>query len=121
MESEVERPSIWDIRNGLLSCIDHAEEYALRHPEHAEAVTRLVQELRRIKKELMSSFKPNVRPAPRQDLLYGLTNMRVFAEFMRERDPENSDALTRVVDDLIHAQAEFLGKVRPLAETIQDQ
>ena len=38
MKSEIERPSFWHIRSGLLSSIDFAEDYALRHPEHAAAV-----------------------------------------------------------------------------------
>ena len=43
MEPEVEKPSFDDIRHALLSSIDYAEDFAFRHPEHADAVTRLLQ------------------------------------------------------------------------------
>lgn len=57
MESEVDSPSVWDIRCCLLSSIDFAEDFGLSQPKHADAVNRLSQELRTLKKELMSSFE----------------------------------------------------------------
>lgn len=61
----------------------------------------------------MSSFKPDLVPASLHDIICGLTAARAIAEIMRERDPEKSGSLTRFVEGLNHAQAEFIEKVRP--------
>jgi hypothetical protein len=113
MKSEVERPSLWDIRRELLSSVDFAEDFALSHPEHADAVARFSQELRRLKRELMSHFKSSFTPAPLHDIVNGLTGARAVASFMAERHPEKSGPLSRFEDGVKHAQVEFIRKVRP--------
>lgn len=51
-----DRPSLWDLRACLLSSVDSAEDFAHDLPEPAASVTRFTQEIRKITKELMSSF-----------------------------------------------------------------
>ncbi|HSQ50676.1 MAG TPA: hypothetical protein VLL94_05340 [Nitrospiraceae bacterium] len=107
--------SVHDIHRCLLSSLDFAEDFAHNQREHAAAVTDFSQDIRMIKRVLMSSFKPDFVPASLHDIICGLIAARVIAEIMRERDPEKSDSLTRFMEGLNHAQAEFIGKVRPQA------
>jgi hypothetical protein len=108
-----DRPSIWDLRACLLSSVDSAEEFAHDLPESAATVTRFAQEIRRIIKELMSSFHGRLAPpSPFFKIMDGLTGARALASKMAERDPENSEALMRFVESLIHAQEEFRRRVR---------
>ena len=113
MEPEVEKPSFDDIRHALLSSIDHAEDFAFRYPDHADAVTRLLQEIRRIKKELMSSFEDSLRPSGLPSIVSELVYARVSATLMAERHPERSSPLSRFTDDLNLALQEFYRKVHP--------
>jgi hypothetical protein len=115
MESETDRPTLGDVRSYLLSSLDFAEGYAHHQPEHASAVARFSQELRRLKNELMSSFEKGSVQAPLHDIVNGLTGARAMAEIMAERHPEKSGPLTQFVEGLKHAQAEFIEKVRPQA------
>ena len=115
MESETDRPTLWDIRNGLLSSLDFAEGYAHHQPKHASDVACFSQELRRLKNELMSAFEKDSVPTP-HDILVGLIVARAGAIIMAERHPEKSGPLTQFVEGLKHAQAEFMGKVRPQAK-----
>ena len=106
--------SVEDIRRCLLYSLDWAEELSHNKREYAAAVTDFSQDIRRIKRELMSSFKPDSHPPyGLQDILCGLTAARTMAEVMRERDPEKGDCLTRFLEGLNHAQKEFLRRVRP--------
>jgi hypothetical protein len=107
--------SVHDIRMFLLSSLDFAEDFAHNQREHAAAVTDFSQDIRRIKRELMSAFKPDLVPASLPDILCLLTAARTAAEIMRERDPEKSGSLARFVEGLNHAQETFIGKVRPRA------
>jgi len=107
-----DRPSLGDIRAGLLSSVDFADDFAYNRPEYAADVTRFSQEIRRIKKELMSSFEESSAPSSLPDILVGLSGARAMASIMAERHPEKSGPLTRFVEGLKHAQEEFIGKVR---------
>jgi hypothetical protein len=115
MESEKDRPTLWDIRSCLLSSLDFAEGYAHHQPKHASDVACFSQELRRLKNELMSLFEKDSVPAP-HDIVVGLTGARAIAAIMAECHPEKSGPLTQFVEGLKHAQAEFIGKVRPQAK-----
>src|SRR5262245_15846171 len=115
MESEIEKPSFWDIRTYLLSSLDFAEGYVHHQPEHASDVARFSQELRRLKNQLMSSFEKDLVQAPLHDIVHGLTSARAMAEIMAERHPEKCGPLTQFVEGLKHAQAEFMGKILPQA------
>lgn len=112
MKSEVDYPSFWDIRRCLLSSVDFAEDFALRHPEHADAVARFLQEIRRIKKELTSSFEGSA-PSEVPDIVVGLSGARGMASIMAKRHPEKSGLLTQVEEGLKNAREEFIRKVRP--------
>jgi hypothetical protein len=115
MKSESDRPSVWDVRACLLSSVDFAEDFALDRPEFADAVIRFSQEVRRIKKELMTSFKDDLVLAPLHDIVNGLVGARGMASIMAERHPEKSGPLIQFVEGLKHAQEEFIGKVRSRA------
>jgi hypothetical protein len=110
MKSADDRPSLWDIRACLLSSLDFADEFAHDRPEYAAAVARFSQEIRRIKKELMTSFKDDLVLAPLHDIVNGLTGATGMASIMAERHPEKSGPLTRFVEALQHAQNEFIAK-----------
>lgn len=114
MESAIERPTIGDIRNHLLSGLDFAEGYAHHQPEHASDVTRLLEEVRRLKSELMSSFENEVQVSL-HNVVLGIGTARMMAEFMAERDPEKCGPLMQFAESLKHAYAEFIGKVIPQA------
>lgn len=105
--------SIWDLRRRLLSSVDFAEDFAHNRPEYAAAVTNFSQEIRRIKKELMSSFEEGSPPSSLHDIVIGLTGARAMASIMAERHPEKSGPLTGFVEGLDHAQEEFIRRVRP--------
>ena len=107
--------SVHDIRRCLLSSLDFAEDFAHNQRDHAAAVTDFSQDILRIKRELMSAFEPDLVPASLHDIICGLMAAKTMAEIMRERDPEKSGSLTRFVEGLNHAQAEFIVKVRPQA------
>jgi len=113
MKSVADSPSIWDIRACLLSSVDFAEEFAHNRPEYTDAVTRFSQEIRRIKKELMSAFDEDLVQAPLHDIVNGLVGARGIASIMAERHPEKSGPLAQFEDGLNHAQEEFIRKVRP--------
>jgi hypothetical protein len=112
MESD-DRPSIWDVRTCLLSSLDFAEDFAHIRPEHAAAVTNFSQEIRKIKRELMSSFDEGSAPSSLHDIVNGLTGARAMVSIMAERHPEERGLLTRFLDGLRHAQEEFIQQVRP--------
>ena len=113
MKSEVDYPSLWDIRRCLLSSVDFAEDFALSHPEHAEAVTRFSQEIRRIKRELTSSIEEGSAPSEPHDIVVGLSGARGMASIMAKRHPEKSGILIRFGEGLKHAREEFIRNVRP--------
>ena len=115
MESETDRPTVWDIRSNILSSLDFAERYAHHKPEHASDVARFSQELRRLKNELMRSLEKDSVQAPLHDIVTGLTVARSMAEIMAERHPKKRGPLTQFVEGLKHTQAEFIGKVYPEA------
>ena len=79
--------SVYYIRRYLLSSLDFAEDFAHNQREHAASVTDFSQGIRRIKMELMSSFKQDLAPASLHDIICGLIAARVIAEIMLERDP----------------------------------
>ena len=113
MKSTDESPSFWDIRRCLLSSVDFAEDFSFHHPEHADAVTRFSQEIRRLKKQLMSSFAEGSFPSSLHDIVNGLSGAKALATILAERHPEKSSPLSGFVDGLKHAQDEFVRKVRP--------
>jgi len=115
MESETDRPTVWDIRSNILSSLDFAERYAHHKPEHASDVARFSQELQRLKNELMRSLEKDSVQAPLHDIVTGLTGARAMAAVMAERHPEKCGPLTQFVEGLKYAQAEFIGKVYPEA------
>ena len=112
MSSSDDKPTLWDIRSWLLSSLDFAEDFAHNRSEHAVAVTRFVQDIRRLKKELMNLFKDDLVLSPLHDIVNGLTGARAMASIMAERHPEKSGPLTRFVEGLKDAQDEFIRKVR---------
>ena len=107
-----ESPSFWNVRTSLLSSLDFAEDFARNCRDHAADVAHFTDELRRHKKDLMTSFESDIVPAPLQDIVNGLMDARVMASMMAERHPKKSGPLTQFVDGLEHAQTEFMGKVR---------
>ena len=113
MKSEVDYPSFWDIRRCLLSSVDFAEDFALRHPEHADAVARFLQEVRRIKRELTSSIEEGSASSSLPDIVVGLSGARGMASIMAKRHPEKSSPLTQFEESLKNAREEFIRKVRP--------
>jgi hypothetical protein len=115
MNSADDSPSFWNIRTCLLSSLDFAEDFASNCPDHAADVARFSQELRRLKKSLMTSFEGDLVAAPLQDILTGLMGAKGMASIMAERHPEKSGPLTQFVGGLEDAQAEFIRKVRPQA------
>ena len=116
MKSADDSPSFWNIRNWLLSSLDFAEDFTSNCPIHAADVARFTHELRRLKKDLMTSFEGDVVLAPLHDIVTGLMGARGMGSIMAERHPEKSGPLTQFVEGLEHAQAEFIGKVRPSAK-----
>ncbi len=110
-----DRPSLWDLRACLLSSVDFADDFAHNQPEYAADVTRFSQEIRRIKKQLMSSLEQGSAPSSLPAIVNGLTGARAMASILAERYPEKSVPLTRFVEGLKDAQEEFIGKVRPQA------
>jgi hypothetical protein len=115
MQSADDRPSLWDLRVCLLSSVDFADDFAHNRPEYVADVTRFSQEIRRIKRELMSSFEEGSAPLSLHDIVNGLMGARAMASIMAEHHPEKSVPLTRFVEGLKHAQEEFVGKVHPQA------
>ena len=113
MKTADDRPSIWNLRTCLLSSVDFAEEFASNQPEHTLAVTSFVQDIRRIQKELMTSFKEGAPPSSLHDIINGLTGARAMASIMAERYPENSGLLIRFEEDLKHALEKLIRSVRP--------
>ena len=113
MKSDVDSPSLWDIRRCLLSSVDFAEEYALSHPERAEAVTRFSQEIRKLKKELMSSFEEGSALSVLDEILNALSGARALVTILVDRHPNKTRLLTRFEEGLIHAQEKFIRHVRP--------
>jgi hypothetical protein len=73
-----ERPSVWDLRACLLSSVDSAEEFAHDLPKSATTVTRFRQEIRRIIKDLMSSYYGRLGPlSPISKIMDGLSSSEV--------------------------------------------
>jgi hypothetical protein len=115
MRSPDDRQAFWDIRTCLLSSADCAESFARTRPEHLDAVTRFVQEIRRLKDELMESFRDDWIDAPLHDIVNGLTIARGMASLMAERHPDQQAFLTRFEDGLRQAHEIFIRKVQPQA------
>jgi len=113
MKSTDDSPSFWDIRRCLLSSVDFAEDFSLNHPEHTDAVTRFLQEIRRITKELTSSCEEGSAPSSLSDIVVGRSGARGMASIMAKRHPEKSGLLTRFEEGLTHAREEFIRNVRP--------
>ena len=113
MESETDRPTVWDIRGMVLSSLNFAERYAHHKPEHASDVARFSQELRTLNNDLMRAFEKDSVPVHPLDIMIGLTGARAMAAIMAECQPEQCGSLTQFVEGLKHAQAEFMGKVYP--------
>lgn len=111
MESEADRPTVWDVRNSLLSTLDHLEGYAHYRPEHASAVSRFSQELRSLKNELMRSLEAGSAQTSLHDIVNDLTVAHAFASIMAERHPEKGGPLTQFVEGLKQAKKEFIGEV----------
>ena len=112
MKSEDDKSPLWHLRAFLLSSVDFAEDFAFKHPEHADAVSHFLEELRRIKKELMTSFEETSRPASLHDIRLGLMGAKAMASVVAERHPERSGLLTRFQEDLTQAQWDFIRKVQ---------
>lgn len=113
MEPATDRPTLWHIRGCLFSSLDHADMFAHNRPEFADAVTRFTREVRRIKKELITSFEEDLVLAPLHDIVNGLTGAKGMASIMAEHHPEKSDAINRFVKDLNDAQQKSIREVRP--------
>jgi hypothetical protein len=113
MKSANDRRSVWDLRALLLSSLDFAEEFAVQRPEFADAVNHFSQEVRRIKKELMASFKDDLVQAPLHDVVHGLTCASAMASILAEQRPEKSDALNVFEEGLKQAREKFIRTVRP--------
>ena len=113
MKSAADGPSLWDLRRCLLSSSDFAEDFGHNRPEHAAAITRFLEAIQRIKKELMSSFEEGLAPSSLHDIVNGLTGARAMASVMAKRHPEKSGPLRKFEEDLKHAQKELIESVRP--------
>ena len=113
MNSTDDRPSLWEIRSCLLSSVDFAEDFAHNRPECAVAVTSFLQDIRRIKKELMSSFEEGSASSSLPDIVNGLMGARTMASIMAERHPERSGPLSKFVEDLNLAQKQLIRSLRP--------
>ena len=112
MKSADDVPSVRDLRACLLSLVDVAEELAHNRPEYAAAVTSFSQEIRRIKKELVSSFElGSVRHE--LEILNELIPARVIVQLMEECHPEKRGLLTKLQEDLGHAWEEINRRTRP--------
>jgi hypothetical protein len=111
MESEADRPTVWEVRNSLLSTLDHLEDYAHHRPEHASAVSRFSQELRSLKNALMRSLEAGPAQTSLHDIVHDLTVAHTFASIMAERHPEKSAPLTQFVEGLKQAHEEFFREV----------
>jgi hypothetical protein len=108
-------PSVRDLRASLLSLLDVAEELARNRPEYAAAVISFSQEIRRIKKELMSSFEVDLA-RHELEILTKLTQAQVIAQLMEESHPEKRGLLTKIQKDLGRAWGELSRTVRPDVE-----
>ena len=113
MKSDVDSPSLWDIRRCLLSSVDFAEDYALSHPEHADAVTRFSQEIRKLKTELMSSFEGGSALSALDEIVNALSGARALVMILADRHPNKTRPLTRFEEGLINAQEKLIRNVRP--------
>ena len=115
MKSADHVPSVQNLRACLLSLVDVAEELALNRPGYAAAATSFSQEIRRIKKELVSSFEMD---SVRHELaiLNELTRAQVMAQLMEESHPEKRGFLTKLQEDLGHAWGELNRRIRPDVE-----
>ena len=112
MKSADDGPSVWDVRRCLLSSVDYLEGFAHHRSEHATAVTSFSQEIRRIQKELMSSFEEDYPPSSLHEVVAGLMGAKAIVWAMAERHPEKSVPLTGFVESLKHAQEEFIQRVQ---------
>jgi len=111
-KSAIPSPSVRDLHESLLFLLDVAEELAHNRPEYAAAVTSFSHEIRRIKKELMSSFElGSVRHE--NAILNELIRAKVIASLLEEHHPEKRDILTKFQVDLGHAWDELTRKVWP--------
>lgn len=111
-KSAIPVPSVRDLHGSLLFSLDVAEELAHNRPEYAAAVTSFTRIIRRIKKELMSSFElgsiERIEP-----ILGELSTAKVIALLLEEGHPEKRDFLTKFQVDLGHAWDELTRKVGP--------
>lgn len=112
MNSKDNEASLGKLRALLLSSLDFAEDFGHNEPKYAAAVFRFSQEIRRIKREFMSSFENGSPTRGLPDILVGL-GARAIASFMADRHPEKSEPLTLFMDGLEHAREELRGKVLP--------
>lgn len=71
MKPADDSPSFWNIRAYLLSSLDFSEDFANNCPDHATDVARFSQELRRLKKDLRTSFEGDLVLAPLHDIVNG--------------------------------------------------
>ena len=106
-------PSIWDIRNCLLSSLDFAEGFARDRPEYAAAVSHFSQDLRRIKNEFMLRCEEGSASSSLPDIVNGLTGARAMALIMAERNPAKREAFTCFVEEFIQAQQQLVREVHP--------
>jgi hypothetical protein len=113
MQSTNDRPSVWDIRACLLSCVDWAQDFAEDHPEFADAIEHFSQEVWRIKKQLMASLRDDSIPASLHDIVNGVMGARAGALVMAERHPEKSGALNLFEEDLTQALKNLVRTIRP--------
>jgi hypothetical protein len=111
MKSADDRPSFWDIRTCLLSSADFAESFARSRPEHLDAVTLFVREIRRLKGELDSLGEDRIQ-APLHDIVNALTIARGMASLIAERHPDQQAFLARFEDGLRLAQEQLICKVQ---------
>lgn len=81
MQSD-DKPSIWDIRNCLLSSLDFAESFARDQPELIAAVAIFSQEICEDQKEFMNSFNGSSASSSLPDIVNGLRARGAMASIM---------------------------------------
>jgi hypothetical protein len=108
-----DRPSIGDIRTCLLSSIDFAEDLAHNRPEHAAAIGSFLENIRRVKRELMSSFEEGSTRSSLPDIVNGLTGARAMALIMAKHHPEKGDLLHGFVQSLNNIQEKLVRSIQP--------
>jgi hypothetical protein len=103
-------PSVQTLRAALLCVVDVAEELAQNRPEYAAAATSFSQEVRKIRKELVSSFE--LGSVQRElAILNELTYTKTIVSIMEERYPEKRGFFTKLNEDLGHAWGELIRSI----------